>query len=251
MTTRLRRRAGEVSIDDQSNVHLKPAPGKSTVLGKGSALAYASDEYADEGSFQPVAVDLNLDPAAGTSDAGDSSFLGAIMGNVLGAILTKTHNFIGGLIGALSVTGAKGSDLQVGAVVGIVMDGVTEADGAVVAVIDGGDPSSVTRANAAFAARMNNNDAGSGVDYGLDLYDPGRDETLYTGGGEPLAIAKAIIRTPSQVCVMEGAGVPVDGTTGDNFAAVGSIYIDVTNAEAYINAGTITDSVWKKITRAA
>jgi hypothetical protein len=134
---------------------------------------------------------------------------------------------------------------------GIVMDGVTEADGAVVAVIDGSDPSSITRANAAFAARMNNNNAGSGVDFGLDLYDPGRDSTILTGGGEPLAIAKAILRTPSQVCILEGAGVPVDGTTGDNFAATGSIYIDMTNGEAYINTGAIDAPVWKKITHAA
>jgi hypothetical protein len=173
------------------------------------------------------------------------------MGNILGAALTKTHNFIGGLIGALSVTGTKTTMLQQGAVVGIAMDGVTEADGVIVAVIDGGDPSSETRVNAMFAARMNNNEAASGADYGLDLYDPGRDETLYTGGGLPLAIDKAILRTPSQVCLLEGAGVPVDGTTGDNFAAVGSLYIDVTNAEVYINAGTISASVWKKITRAA
>lgn len=137
---------------------------------------------------------MNLGATAGTSDAGDSSFLAAIMGNILGAVLTKTHNFIGGLIGALSVTGTKTTMLQQGAVLGIVMDGVTEADGAVVAVIDGSDPSSATRANAAFAARMNNNNAGSGIDYGVDLYDAGRDNTLYTGGGLALPIAKGQIR---------------------------------------------------------
>jgi hypothetical protein len=194
MTTRLRRRAGEVSIDDSSNVHLKPPPGKSTVLGDRTYLAYASDEYAEEGSFQPVAIDLNLDADAGTSDQGDTSFLGPIMGNLLGAVLTKTHNFLGGLIGALSVTGAKSTMLQQGAVVGIAMDGVTEADGVIVAVIDGGDPSSETRVNAMFAARMNNNDAGSGADYGMDLYDAGRDETLYTGGGLALPYANGEMR---------------------------------------------------------
>lgn len=191
---RLKRKAAEVSIDENSNVKIKAAPGKVVEISERAALAYSSTEYEEEGSFQPVAVDLNLAAGAGTSDAGDTSFLGAIMGNILGAALTKTHNFIGGLIGALSVTGAKGSDLQVGAVVGVAMDGVTEADGVVVAVIDGGDPSSETRVNAMFAARMNNNDAASGADYGLDLYDEGRDETLYTGGGLPLPIAKGQIR---------------------------------------------------------
>lgn len=219
---RLKRKAAEVSIDDLSNIDLKAPAGKIVRIGAGAALGYHSDEYEDEGSFQPVAVDLNLAAGAGTSDAGDSSFIAPIMGNNLGASLTKTHNYLAGMIGADSITGTKASLLQKGALLGIIMDGVTEADAAVVAVIDGSDPSSVTRANAGFALRMNNNDAGSGVDFGLDLYDAGRDETLYTGGGLPLPIAKGQIRFSNNTwLVMLATAITANVTT--TTAPAGSI----------------------------
>lgn len=207
----------------------------------------ASEVYAGASSHQTIAADLELTAGAGTSTNGTSAFLAALMGNLLGATLTKTKNYLAGMLGALSVTGTKATELQAGGVVGIIMDGVTEADGAVVAVIDGSDPSAVTRANAAFAARMNNNDAGSGVDYGLDLYDAGRSAGLFTGGGLPLAVAKAEIRMSSQVCFLTGDGAPVNGTTGDNFAGKGSVYSDYTNGVLYINEGAITNPTWVKV----
>lgn len=51
--------------------------------------------------------------------------------------------------------------------------------------------------------------------------------------------------------IFTNAGVPSNGTTGANRAGIGSICIDTTNAEAYINAGTLASPTWKKITRAA
>ena len=53
------------------------------------------------------------------------------------------------------------------------------------------------------------------------------------------------------VVVMVNTGVPVDGTTGDNFAGPGSMYIDSTAANLYIQTGLITSPVWKLVTRAA
>lgn len=50
---------------------------------------------------------------------------------------------------------------------------------------------------------------------------------------------------------IKAAGVPVDGTTGANKAAVGSEYTDVTNANKYLNAGTLASPTWKLVTRAA
>lgn len=49
------------------------------------------------------------------------------------------------------------------------------------------------------------------------------------------------------------AGVPVDGAAGTQFgvAAKGALLIDTTNANVYINAGTLAVPVWKLITRAA
>ena len=53
------------------------------------------------------------------------------------------------------------------------------------------------------------------------------------------------------VVVMVNTGVPFDGTTGDNFAGAGSMYIDSTAANLYIQTGLITSPVWKLVTRAA
>jgi hypothetical protein len=208
-----------------------------------------SETYAGAHSYQSMAADLEL--AAGAGKDTDSAFLAAGMWNLLGDALTKTKNYLAGAIGALSVTGARAALFQVGAVLGVVMDGVTEADGAVVAIIDGSDPSAETRATAAFAARMNNNHAASGVDYGLDLYDPGRDD-LYSdpGPGLPLAIAKADLRLSYEVCILSGAGAPVDYTDGDppatgqGYAGPGSLYIDRVGFDIWMNDGTSAEPTW-------
>jgi hypothetical protein len=50
---------------------------------------------------------------------------------------------------------------------------------------------------------------------------------------------------------MTGAGAPTDGTTGDNFAGPGSLFVDITGANLYIQTSAITTPVWKIVTRAA
>jgi hypothetical protein len=62
---------------------------------------------------------------------------------------------------------------------------------------------------------------------------------------------KANIRMENNVVVMTGAGAPVDGTTGDNFAGPGSLFVDITGANLYIQTSAITTPVWKLVTRAA
>lgn len=226
---------------------IKPNTGLKQVR---DALASLAQSYDGTDSFQAIGVDLELDADAGSTST-DPKFLAALMGTLTGNALTKEGAYLAGVIAALSVTGARATEWQVGALLGVIMDGVTDADGAVVAVLDGSDPSAVTRANAAFAARVNNNDAGSGFDYGLDLYDPGRDDLFSAGDGIALAVDKAVVRSPNQVCWLEGSGVPVDGTTGTGFSAKGSMYVDVASGEWYINTGTIAASVWKAVTHAA
>lgn len=250
---------GRIQIERTGAVTVQPKTGQvinfsgNTTIGPLWSLGYSSTNYAGTSSFQPVGIDLNLAATAGSTDG---KFLSPIMGNIFGTNLTKAGNYIAGTIGALSVSGTRASQFQVGGVLGIIMDGSTLADGAVVAVIDGSDPSSVTRANAAFAARMNNNNAGSGVDYGLDLYDAGRSAAFYSGGGQPLNIAKAAIRLSNEVCIITGAGVPVDYTdgtpaaTGEGYAAIGSLYIDTTAGKVYVNGGTKAQPLWKIITSA-
>jgi hypothetical protein len=199
-------------------------------------------EYAGVDSFQPVAPDLSLAAGAGSADGADPSFLAAVMGNTLGADLTKDANYVGGVIGALSVTGTNPSTYPVGAVLGLIMDTVTDADGAVVAVIDG--DSGVTKANAAFKAMSNNSTPGSGFDYGLDLHGAAHD------GYSDLTILKADVRMSGEVCILNGAGAPTNGVTGATFAEIGSLYIDRTNGKAYINGGTKASPTWNIVTSA-
>lgn len=212
-----------------------------------TALEVVNDEgYKDPDSFQPLAIDFKPAPAAGTSDAGDSAFLAAIMGNLVpDAALTKTDNYLAGVIGAYTVPGTVATTYQAAGVLGLVGDGAGKPTGAVVGVVDG--DSGVITANAAFAYRMNNSNAGSGVDYGLDLFGAAHD------GYNEAAILKSDLRLSKEVCILQGAGAPTDGVagTGAGFAEIGSIYLDRTNGNAYLNAGTKASPTWKLVTRAA
>lgn len=212
---------------------------------EGSVLIEAESAYSGTDSFQPVAADLEVSAAGGSSDGGDPSFIAPIMGNLLGADLTADANYLGGVIGAYSVTGTKATTYPAGAVLAQITDGVTEADGAVVAYIDG--DGSVTKATAAFKAMSNNSTAGSGFEYGLDLHGPSHD------GYNDLEILKAEVRMSHETCLLQLAGVPVDGVsgTGAGFAGPGSICIDYTNANLYVNANTKASPTWKLVTRAA
>ncbi len=73
--------------------------------------------------------------------------------------------------------------------------------------------------------------------------------TTVTAGTQ--VIVGTTLKLPSNVLFMVGAGVPVDGTTGDNVAGPGSFYIDITNSNLYVQASLITTPVWKLVTRAA
>lgn len=209
------------------------------------ASEYTYPASAGAHSFQMLAADLTLEAGSGSSAGDNPKFLAAIMGNIIGATLTADANYLGGVIGAYSVTGTKATTYPAGAVLAQISDSVTEADGAVVAYIDG--DSGVTTANAAFKAMANNSNAGSGFNYGLDLTSGSHD------GFNALAILKADLRLTNDVCVLQGTAVPTDGTTGANFAGPGSMYIRVSgsNSNAYINCNTKASPTWKLVTRAA
>lgn len=201
-----------------------------------------SQAYSGADSFQPVEVDLELAAGTGVDDP-DTSHVAPVMGHVFGDdALTKTGNYIAGVIGKFTVAGAHVCRYALAGIAGIIGDGVSVAHGAVVAILDG--DSAVTRATAFFKALNHNTTPGSGVDYGLDLAS-GHD-------AYPEApIAKAALRLDNDVVILTGDGAPVDGTTGDDFAGPGSLYIDYTNANHYIQTGAIDDPVWKLVTRAA
>lgn len=198
--------------------------------------ADAEDSYDGEGSYQVIGPDLNVDADAGSDDSGDPSFIAAGMFNLIGAALSKAANYLAGVIGAYSLTGAKATEYPSAGILGIISDGVTEVDGAVVGHIDG--DSEVTRANAIFKARMTNSVPGSGADYGLDLQDEG------FGAYNELEYAKAAIRLGKDVVIFSGATAPVNGTTGDNFAGKGSLYIALDTGVLYANTGAIDNPTW-------
>lgn len=204
-----------------------------------------SDTYSGTGSFQPVDPDLELDPDAGSADGSNPKYLAAVMGNLLGDSLTKDANYLGGVIGAYSLTGTKATTYPSGGVLAQISDGVTEADGAVVAYVDG--DSAVTKANAAFKAMCNNSNAGSGFDYGLDLTSPSHDGYL------ALTILKADVRMSNDVCMFSIAGAPVDGVsgTGAGFAGPGSLVVRRDTGKWYTNGNTKASPTWKLITSAA
>lgn len=56
-----------------------------------------------------------------------------------------------------------------------------------------------------------------------------------------------IVPGSSNIVSFAGATAPVNGTTGDNFAAKGSLYFAIDTGIAYRNTGTITAPVWAAI----
>lgn len=197
--------------------------------------------YSGAKSHQVVGPDMNLSAGAGSADGSNPKFLATIMGNVIGDSLTQDANYLAGVIGAYSITGAKATSYPAGAVLGQISDGVTAADGAFVAYVDG--DSAVTKANAAFKAMSNNSNAGSGFDYGLDLTSAAHD------GYNALAILKADIRMSHDVCVFPGSVAP-SASVGAGFAGPGSLYVYLTTMKLYINGGTKATPDWKIVTSA-
>jgi hypothetical protein len=165
-------------------------------------LAY-EDAYAGVHSYQTIAPDLTLDAAAGSDT--DSKYLAPLMGNLMGDALAKLKPILAALIGKFSITGSRATSYSASAVRGEIGDGVSEADGAFVAVI-GGD-SAQTNARAAFTVDNENSSPGSGFDFGLDLQGSGAHD-----GYPAVAFGVAAIRFP------DGTHQDTAGGGGGNYA---------------------------------
>lgn len=216
-----------------------PPSGSSSTVG-----VNAEATWSDPHSTQPVSGDLTLTAAAGRNAPSSSTFAG-VMGNVFGDALTKTGTYIAGVIGKFSVTGARATHFVAAALAGIIADGTDTAQAAVVAVLDG--DGAAAKADAAFGVDCLNSNAGSSFGFGLDLQKAAHDGFL------AVAYTKAPVRLGSDVVFLVGAGSPTSGAsgTGDDVAGKGSIYVDVTNGNLYVQAGAITAPDWKLVTRAA
>ena len=161
---------------------------------------------------------------------------------------STTFNHMAGAVGNFAVIGTYANNGLMAGVMGIINTNTLSGDAAVMAFMAG--DSGVTTARAAFGVAMAQTTAGSGFEYGIDLK---MQDPVLDGGGPSSVIpyTKANIRMEDDVVVMVNTGVPTDGTTGDNFAGIGSMYIDSTAGNLYLQTGAITSPVWKLVTRAA
>ncbi len=191
--------------------------------------------YSSASSFQPISADFTIAAGAG-KDHPSTAFLAPIMGNIHGTGLTKTGNYLAGVIGAYDLHGSGASHYPKAGVLGMVFDGTTDANGAVVAELDG--DSAVTTADAAYAVRVKNSTPGSHFVRGLDLFCASQD------GYAACAYPSGDIRLASGASILSGA---VDPSAGAGVAAPqGSLYLR-TNGGAgttlYVKEGA-ADTNW-------
>lgn len=154
---------------------------------------------------------------------------------------STTFNHMAGTVGEFAVIGTYNNFGLMAGVMGTINTNTLSGDAAVMAFMDG--DSGVTTCRTAFGVAMAQTTAGSGFQFGMDLkmQDPVAD------AGGPVSVkpyTKANIRMESDVVVMVGAGVPTNGTTGDDFAGTGSLYVDSTAGKLWINTGLITNPTW-------
>jgi len=181
-----------------------------------------------------------------TTGFGSSSYV--TPGEAFSVAPSTTFNHMAGAVGEFAVIGTYANFGLMAGVMGTINTNTLSGDAAVMAFMDG--DAGLTTCRAAFGVAMAQTTAGSGFEYGIDLkmQDPVAD------AGGPSSVrpySKANIRMEDDVVVMVDAGAPVDGTTGDNFAGIGSMYIDSTAGNLYLQTGVITSPVWKLVTRAA
>lgn len=193
-------------------------------------------------SGQMVAQDLTVGVNAGKDIADGTAFIAPIMGNIHGASLTKTGNYLAGVIGEDSITGTQATTVAKGGVIGIVADGVSASDGAIIAILDG-DGGGATTPLAMFKCVKLNSTANNNPQYGLDLLSA-------VSGFLALVPSKADIRMADDVCILHGSGAPVDGTTGADFAGPGSEYVRTGTGDHYYNTNTKASPTWKLVTHA-
>jgi hypothetical protein len=173
----------------------------------------AVETYTETGSHQTLAADLNVGSEAGSDDGSDPKYIAAMMGNTFGNELSNDANYLGGLIGAYSITGTKTTTYPAGAVLGQITDGVTEADGAFVAYIDG--DSAQTNARAAYTVMHNNSVPNSGFDVGLDLKGAAHD------GYNPVTYSVAEIRLSNGTKItVSGDDIIFTNEAGDKSATI-------------------------------
>ena len=182
---------------------------------------------------------VNPTAAFGSSSAVAPSSAQGSAGQVYStANQTSTATYYIGVMGRYLMTGTNASTFAKTGVMGVVGNLTTTADAAVMAWMDG--DGGTTTARAGFGIGMTQSTGASGFDFGMDL----KLQDAVGGGGSIQPYKKAELRMSSDVCVLVGGSAPVDGTTGDNFAGVGSLFVDTSAGKLYINTGAIGNPTW-------
>lgn len=215
------------------------------VLGTASAPYLSSSSTTEGTATRGATFTVNPTGSFGSTDATAPSSAQGSSGQVFGSNLGSTATYYVGATGRYLITGTNASTFAKAGSMGVVGNTTTTADAAVMAWMDG--DGGTTTARAGFGIGMTQSTAASGFDYGMDL----QLQDAVGGGGSVQPYKKAELRVSNNVVVMTGSGAPSDGTTGDNYAGPGSMYVDITGANLYVQTGLITSPVWKLVTRAA
>jgi len=199
---------------------------------------------ANTGSTTTLRVAGTIESTFGSNTKTDPAAAYGIRGTISGSGLTKTSNYMSGVLGAYNITGTNASTFPKAGVIGFIADTTVTADAAVMAYLDGDGGN--TRARAGFGITMQNTTPSSGFEYGMDLNMADIDPSV------PYVrpYKKAEWRVSNDVVFLTGAGVPTNGDTGAGFAGPGSICIDISAGKMYLNGGTKSAPVWKIVTSA-
>lgn len=201
---------------------------------------YVTTSATTEGTATRAASFI-VNPTAtfGSNTATAPSSAQGVAGQVFGtANQTKTATYYIGVMGRYLLTGTNASTFAKAGVMGVVGDQTTTADAAVMAWMDG--DGGTTTARAGFGIGMTQSTGASGFDYGMDL----KLQDAVGGGGSVQDYKKAEIRMSNDVVIMTGSAAPVNGTTGDNFAGPGSLYVATSTGVLYIQTGSISSPTW-------
>ena len=229
-------RSGYKGGDASANQPLTP-----TTINAGSVIP-ADQGTATSGFYSRVMPTVGFGSSDYTEPGEAFSVFGRVQtGAPFATVPSTTFNHMAGVVGEFAVIGTYANNGLMAGVMGTINTNTLSGDAAVMAFMDG--DSGVTTCRTAFGVAMAQTTGGSGFDFGLDLkmQDPVADAG---GPSGVIPYKKANIRMEDDVCILVDAGVPTNGTTGDNYAGTGSLYVDSTSGVLYINTGAISNPTW-------
>ena len=229
-------RSGYKGGDASANQPLTP-----TTINAGSVIP-VDQGTAASGFYSRVMPTVGFGSSSYAEPGEAFSVFGRVQtGAPFATVPSTTFNHMAGTVGEFAVIGTYVNNGLMAGVMGTINTNTLSGDAAVMAFMDG--DSGVTTCRTAFGVAMAQTTGGSGFDFGLDLkmQDPVADAG---GPSGVIPYKKANIRMEDDVCILVDAGVPTNGTTGDNYAGTGSLYVDSTSGVLYINTGAISNPTW-------